>query len=80
MVDLRGSSDPGPRDVSPITGVLRDLENLFGARLSALGFSGAPREGVKCYSVQFASARPLAVIVTLANDERYLTAPRCASA
>ena len=70
-IDLHGATEPGPRDVSPITAVARDLEDLLSARLTGLGFSGAPRPGVRCYSATF--ARPgtkwLACIVTL-SDER----------
>lgn len=67
MIDLRGSTRPGPRDVSPITAVARDLEALLSARLSALGFSGAPRPGVRCYSAKFSrpGSNGLAVIIAL---------------
>jgi hypothetical protein len=52
-LDLKGVSDLGPRDVSPITAIARDLEALLSARLTGLGFSGVPRPGVRCYSAVF---------------------------
>jgi len=75
LIDLKGSSEPGPRDVSPVTAVARDLEAVLSARLTGLGFSGAPRPGVRSYSATF--ARPgtpwLAVIVTLEPEQTALT-------
>ena len=59
----------------PSTAVLRDLEILLGAQLDSLGFSGAPRPGVRCYSATF--ERPgsprLAVIVTVTDEQTTLT-------
>ena len=74
-IDLNGSSVPGVRDVTPVTAVLRDLEQILDAQLTGLGFSGASRPGVRSYSATF--ARPgtqwLGCIVTLSDEQSAVT-------
>lgn len=69
LVDVKGASMPTPWDVLPISAVVRDLESLLSARLTALGFAGIPRPGVRSYSALFGrGSQSLPIIVTLETE------------
>lgn len=81
-LDLAGTSLPGPADLSPITAVAGELERRMGASLTALGFSGTPRPGVRCYSAQFRrqGADGFGVIVAIESEQNAATNQRRAVA
>ena len=66
-IHLTGSSEVGPKDVTAVTAVARDLEQLLSSKLVAIGFSGAPSEGKRAYSARFAphGSVPFGVVFTV---------------